>query len=80
MVAVFVVSFEAPVALTAVLNLEVSKTIEEVCVDGVVGITPELFVSERVVLMDSLDGLPVETPKRMFHRQRFSALIVLGVR
>ena len=80
MVAVFVLSFEAPVALTAVITLESpeveSTTIEEVCVEGVV-MASELFVSERVVLMDSLGGIPVETPKRMFHRQRFSDLIVL---
>ena len=80
MVAVFVVSFEAPVALTAVLILEVSTTIEEVCVDGAVVMTSELFVSERVVLIDSLDEIPVETPKRIFHCQRFSALNVVDVR
>ena len=75
------VSFEGPVAVPILELAElVSKTIEEVCVDGVVVITPELFVSERVVLIDSLDEIPVETPKRMFHRQRFSALTVPGVR
>ena len=83
MVAVFVLSFDAPVALTAVIILELaeveSTTIEEVCVDGVV-MASELFVSERVALMDPLGGIPVETPKRIIHRQRFSALIVLDAR
>ena len=75
MVAVFVVSLEAPVALTAVIILELaeveSTTIEEVCVEGVV-MTPELFVSERVALIDSLRELSVEMPNEIYHRQRFS--------
>ena len=65
--AVLVVSFESPVALTAVVIPEVAEvgrtTTEEVCVVT----TPELFVSERVVWIDSLGGLPVEAPKTMFH-------------
>ena len=69
MVAVFALSFEAPVALTAVIILELaeveSKRIEEVCVEGVV-IASELFVSERVVLIDSLGGIPVGMPNKIF--------------
>ena len=66
MVAVFVLSFEAPVALSAVVIPEIAEvertTVEEVCVV----IAPELFVSERLVLIDSLGGIPVETPSKMF--------------
>ena len=69
MVAVLVVSFEAPVALITVTVLDfaedVSKRIEEVCTEAVVA-TSELFVSERVVLIDSLDGIPVEKPIKTF--------------
>ena len=70
MVAVFVVSFEAPVPLTAVLILELAEVeltaIAEVCVEGVVTAS-ELLVSERVVLIDSLGGMLVKTPNSMFH-------------
>ena len=83
MVAVFVLSLEAPVALIAVIILEVAEvettTIEEVCVEGVV-MTSELFVSERVVSIDSLGGIPVEMPKKIVHCQRFSDWIVLDLR
>ena len=83
MVAVFVLSLEAPVALIAVIMLKFAEvettTIEEVCVEGVV-MTTELFVSETVVLIDSLGGIPVETPNKMLHCQRFSEWIVLDVR
>ena len=76
-------SLEAPVALTAVIMLkfaeEETTTIEEVCVEGVV-MTPELFVSERVVLIYSLGGILVEMPNKMRHCQRFSDWIVLDVR
>ena len=66
-------SIEAPDALIAVIIFEVAD------VEFVVR-TPELFVSERVVLIASLDGIPVETPKRIFDCQRFFDLIVLDVR
>ena len=80
MVAVFLLSLDAPVALTAVIILELaeveSTTIEEVCVEGVV-MTSELFVSERVVLIDSLGEVSIEMPNEIYHRQR---LIVLNAR
>ena len=66
MVAVLVLSFEAPTALSAVVIPELAEvertTTEEVCVV----MAPELFVSERLVLIDSLGVIPVETPNKMF--------------
>lgn len=63
------VSFEAPVALTTVIILELaedeSTRTEEVCAEAVV-MTSELFVSESVVLIDSLGGIPVEMPVKTF--------------